>query len=113
MLVEQAVDEEGEGLASRPLSSLSDEEVRSIADRVHALEFRPSQIRGWNDAQVTMGGVSTEEIDGKSSESLLVKDLYITGELADRDYQCGGFNLSNAWLTGLAAADDIADKIKG
>ncbi len=107
------VDEEGEGLASRPLSSLSDEEVRSIADRVHALEFRPSQIRGWNDAQVTMGGVSTEEIDGKSSESLLVKDLYITGELADRDYQCGGFNLSNAWLTGLAAADDIADKIKG
>ena len=75
---------------------------------MHALEFSPKQIRGWNDAQVTMGGVSLDEIDGATSESLLVKGLYITGELADRDYQCGGFNLSNAWLTGLSAADDIA-----
>ncbi len=103
-------DEEGEELASRPLSSLTDEEVESLARHVHALEFHPKQIRGWNDAQVTMGGVSLDEIDGETSESLLVGSLYITGELADRDYQCGGFNLSNAWLTGLAAADDIAEK---
>ena len=107
-----AVDEEGRDITDRPLSSLSDEEVRSLADHVHALTFHPEQIRGWNDAQVTMGGVSLDEIDEATSESLLVKSLYITGELADRDYQCGGFNLSNAWLTGLAAADDIAGKIK-
>ena len=94
-------------LADRPLSSLSDEEVRSIAGHVHALEFHPSRIRGWNDAQVTMGGVSLNEINEATSESLLVKGLYITGELADRDFPCGGYNLSNAWITGLAAADDI------
>ena len=102
-------DEEGRILADRPVSSLSDEEVRTIAEHVHALEFRPKQIRGWNDAQVTMGGVSLDEIDEATSESRLVRGLYITGELADRDFRCGGFNLSNAWLTGLAAADDIAD----
>ncbi len=107
-----AVDEEGRGIEDRPLSSLSDEEVRSFADHVHALTFHPSQIRGWNDAQVTMGGVSLDEINEATSESLLVESLYITGELADRDYQCGGFNLSNAWLTGLAAADDIAGRTK-
>ena len=101
-------DEYGRALADKPLSSLSDEEVRSIADHVHKLEFHPSQIRGWNDAQVTMGGVSLDEINEATSESLLIKGLYITGELADRDYPCGGYNLSNAWLTGLAAADDIA-----
>ena len=101
-------DEEGKILADRPLSSLSDEEVRAIASHVHALEFHPSQIRGWNDAQVTMGGVSLSEINEATSESLLVNGLYITGELADRDFRCGGYNLSNAWLTGLAAADDIA-----
>ena len=106
------VDEDGRGMADRPLSSMSDEEVRSLADHVHALTFHPSQIRGWNEAQVTMGGVSLDEINEATSESLLVSSLYITGELADRDYQCGGFNLSNAWLTGLAAADDIAGKIK-
>ena len=108
-----AVDEEGRDITDRPLSSLSDQEIRSIADHVHALEFHPEQIRGWNDAQITMGGVSLDEINEATSESLLVKGLYITGELADRDYQCGGFNLSNAWLTGLAAADDIAEKTGG
>ena len=107
---EDGPDEEGRSLADRPISSLSDEEVRAIADHVHALEFHPEQIRGWNDAQITMGGVSLDEIDEATSESLLVKGLYITGELADRDFQCGGFNLSNAWLTGLSAADDIAEK---
>ena len=92
--------------------SFSDEEVCAIADNVHSLEFHPSQIRGWNDAQVTMGGVSLDEIDEASSESLLVKGLYITGEMADRDFCCGGFNLSNAWVTGLAAADHIASAAK-
>ena len=101
-------DENGRVLADRPLSALSDEEVRVIADHVHSLEFHPAQIRGWNDAQVTMGGVSLDEINEATSESLLVNGLYITGELADRDFQCGGYNLSNAWITGLAAADDIA-----
>ena len=82
--------------------------MRAIADHVHSLEFHPVQIRGWNDAQVTMGGVSLSEINEATSESLLVNGLYITGELADRDFRCGGYNLSNAWITGLAAADDIA-----
>ncbi len=100
-------DESGRAFEDRPISSFNDEEVRAIADHVHALEFHPVQIRGWNDAQVTMGGVSLDEINEATSESLLVKNLYITGELADRDFQCGGYNLSNAWITGLAAADDI------
>lgn len=107
-LSDDGPDVEGRGIADRPLSSLTDEEVRTIADNVHALEFHPKQIRGWNDAQVTMGGIALDEIDEVTSESLLVKGLYITGELADRDYPCGGFNLSNAWFTGIAAADDIA-----
>ena len=101
-------DENGRAIYDRTLSSLSNEEVCAIADHVHALEFHPVQIRGWNDAQVTMGGVSLDEINEATSESLLIKGLYITGELADRDFQCGGYNLSNAWITGLAAADDIA-----
>ncbi|MBQ6439399.1 MAG: aminoacetone oxidase family FAD-binding enzyme [Mogibacterium sp.] len=101
-------DENGRAFEDRSISSLSDEEVRTIADHVHSLEFHPVQMRGWNDAQVTMGGVSLDEINEATSESLLVKGLYITGELADRDFRCGGYNLSNAWITGLAAADDIA-----
>ena len=97
-------------LAGMPVSALGKKETDAIASCVHALEFRPSGIRGWKEAQVTMGGVSVDEINEETSGSKLVPGLYITGELADRDFMCGGFNLSNAWLTGLAAADDIAAK---
>ena len=97
-------------LADRPLSSLGEAETEALASCVHALEFRPKIIRGWKEAQLTMGGVPADEIDEATSESKIVPGLYITGELADRDFRCGGFNLSNAWITGLAAADDIANK---
>ena len=95
-------------LGERAVSDLTGGDIESICRAVHCLAFHPSAIRGWNDAQVTMGGVSLDEINEATSESLLIKGLYITGELADRDYECGGYNLSNAWVTGLAAADDIA-----
>ena len=85
-------------------------DIQLMQRAVHGLEFHPVRLRGWKDAQVTMGGVSLDEIDGATSESKLAEGLYITGELADRDFMCGGFNLSNAWLTGLAAADDIAGR---
>lgn len=95
-----------------PISSLKDEDIKLISRMVHELAFCPAGLRGWKDAQATSGGVSLDEIDDDSSESKLVQGLYITGELADRDFQCGGFNLSNAWLTGLAAADSIAANCK-
>ena len=96
----------GDGAAGL-VRDLSDEDIFSIGSAVHGLMFHPVGISGWKDSQVTMGGVSLDEIDPRTSESILVKGLYITGELADRDFPCGGFNLSNAWVTGLAAADDI------
>ena len=99
-----------DGNGNKAVKDLSTNEIKTICDIVHGLEFRPVKLRGWKDAQATAGGVSLEEIDEVTAESKLAPGLYITGELADRDYPCGGFNLSNAWLTGLAAADDIASK---
>ena len=63
--------------------------------------------RGWKEAQATSGGVSLDELDPVTGGSLITGGLFITGELADRDYMCGGFNLSNAWLTGIVAAHAI------
>ncbi len=111
-IISRSAEGDAEEFAARPVSSLSDEEAERIAANIHTLSFRPDQIRGWNDAQVTMGGVSLDEIKEATSESLLIDGMYITGELADRDFQCGGYNLSNAWITGLAAADSIAAKLQ-
>ena len=89
---------------------LTDGDIATIGDAVHGLTFHPERIRGWKDAQATSGGISMEEIDPETCESLIVSGLYITGELADRDFPCGGFNLSNAWLTGITAARAITHK---
>ena len=78
-------------------------------ESIHDLAFTPSAIRGWKDAQATAGGVDLGEIDPMTCESRLCEGLYITGELLDYDGPCGGFNLSNAWLTGLKAARGIVE----
>lgn len=105
----------GESLGKRDLADkftedLTDEEIGAISDSVHGLEFSPVRIRGWKEAQATSGGVSLDEIDPEICESRIAEGLFITGELADRDYMCGGFNLSNAWLTGMQAAREIASR---
>ena len=62
---------------------------------------------GFEDAQVTAGGVRTDGFDPETMESRLVPGLYACGEVLDIDGDCGGYNLQWAWssgrLAGLAA----------
>ena len=59
--------------------------------------------KSFNYSQVTLGGVSLLEVNLETMESKKVKDLYITGELLDITGDCGGYNLTIAWITGLIA----------
>lgn len=95
-------------LERKSLADLTDREINAIAQAVHDLAFQPVSIRGWKEAQATSGGVALDELDENTCESKLVKSLYVTGELADHDFPCGGFNLSNAWITGMQSARAIA-----
>ena len=61
--------------------------------------------RSFNYSQVTLGGVSLLEVNLETMESKKVKDLYITGELLDITGDCGGYNLTIAWITGLIAGE--------
>ena len=101
---------QGRRFADLEVADMTDEDIHAVSRCVHSLSFHPDKIRGWKEAQATSGGVSLEELDPETGESLLVPGLFITGELADRDFMCGGFNLSNAWLTGLHAADEISSR---
>lgn len=67
------------------------------------LPVEVSHTKGWNDAQVTCGGVRREEIDPQTMESRLVKGLYFCGEVVDVDGRCGGYNLQWAWSSGAVA----------
>lgn len=61
--------------------------------------------KGFDFAQITSGGIPISETN--NFESKKVKQIYICGELLDRQFPCGGFNLDFAWHSGIAAADSI------
>ena len=67
---------------------------------------------GFNYAQVTKGGVNTEEINSKTMESKRQKGFYMVGETVDVDGDCGGYNVTFAFVTGIVCAKDIKNKLK-
>ena len=67
-------------------------------------------LQGINQAQVTAGGLNTDEFNSISFESNNQKGLYAIGEVLDVDGECGGYNLSAALAMGLACAQGIKEK---
>ncbi|MBO5530339.1 MAG: aminoacetone oxidase family FAD-binding enzyme [Bacilli bacterium] len=63
--------------------------------------------KSFDQSQVTAGGVVLSEINTKTMESKLVKDLYVTGEVLDLDGECGGYNLTLCFITGYIAGANI------
>lgn len=80
------------------LSSLKKKELTNM---LKEMTFTVTSYKGFDFAQVCSGGVSLEEINPLTMESLLVKNLYITGELLDVNGDCGGYNLTFAFLSGI------------
>lgn len=80
----------------------------NLLNGLRCFTLSPCGRKGWKEAQVTRGGVTLEEIDYETMESKLVRGLYFAGEVTDYDGPCGGFNLHNAWLTGIKAGKDMA-----
>ena len=80
------------------LSSLQKKELTNM---LKEMPFAVTSYKGFDFAQVCSGGVSLEEINPLTMESLLVKNLYITGELLDVNGDCGGYNLTFAFLSGI------------
>ena len=60
---------------------------------------------------VTSGGVNLDEVNAKTMESKIIKNLYFCGEVLDIDGFCGGFNLQNCWSTGYIAANGIINSL--
>lgn len=89
---------------------LSNEEKLKICKNLRALEIEITGTKSFDSSQVCNGGVKLEEINPKTFESKLISNLYITGELLDINGNCGGYNLTVAWMSGILAGTDIGDK---
>lgn len=92
---------------SRPMNSYSDKELKAIADRLHGWSFIPSGTEGYKKAEVTIGGVDTDELSSKTMEAKKVPGLYFIGEVVDVTGQLGGYNLQWAWSSGWVAGQSV------
>jgi hypothetical protein len=86
-----------------PVSSLTPKEIDRITELLSDWRFPIIGSKGFEDAQVTAGGIDTQEINPETLESRLVHGLYFAGEIIDVDAPCGGFNLQWAWSSGHLA----------
>lgn len=83
---------------------LTAEETDRIIAAMKRAVFRIVEYGPWEEAIVTAGGVSTDEVNPESLSSKLVKGLYFAGEVLDVDADTGGYNLQIAFSTGRLAA---------
>jgi len=90
----------------KKVNEITKQERQSFVKAVKNLTFDITGTRGWNEAIITQGGVSTKEINPKTMESRLVRGLFFAGEVIDVDAVTGGFNLQIAWSTGWAAGSE-------
>ncbi len=87
----------------RRLCDLTDQELLTVCRIAKGLEVHLTEPLGMDSAQVTAGGIVTDDFDSETMESRLVPGLYACGEVLDIDGDCGGYNLQWAWSSGLLA----------
>lgn len=92
---------------NKKVAEIDEREIKTLAKLINNFDFEVSGLGDFNNAQVTKGGVSGEEINPDTMESKKTKGLYIIGEAVDCNGDCGGFNLQFAFATGYIAASEL------
>ncbi len=85
-------------------NELSVDDKNKIIKSLKHYEVEVIDTKGFEYAETVCGGVPLEEVTD-NLESRIIPNLYITGELIDIDGRCGGYNLTNAWITGILAGE--------
>lgn len=93
-----------------PCSNIDWKYINKLISRFKEWDFNCTDTNGFPNAQVTVGGVNTSEVNNLTLESKLIKNLYFCGEILDVHGDCGGFNLQWAWSSGYLAAKSAAHK---
>jgi predicted Rossmann fold flavoprotein len=92
---------------NKPLNQYSAKQLQDIAQSLNHWEVTPQGTEGYAKAEVTVGGVDTDELSSKTMESSKVAGLYFIGEVVDITGHLGGFNFQWAWASGYAAGQFV------
>jgi hypothetical protein len=94
-------------LEAHPSSGNSDRAFAEAENHLHAWVITPAGTEGYGKAEVTAGGVDTDELSARTMESRRVPGLFFVGEVVDVTGQLGGFNFQWAWASGFCAGQAI------
>ena len=87
----------------KPIADFDGAERERVAATLHRWTISPSGTLGYGKAEVTLGGVDTDELSSKTMETRRVPGLYFVGEVVDVTGWLGGYNFQWAWSSGWAA----------
>ncbi|MBT6734243.1 MAG: NAD(P)/FAD-dependent oxidoreductase [Gammaproteobacteria bacterium] len=85
------------------ISELSNKNLIKLSDAIHSWMIKPTGTEGYRTAEVTLGGIDTDEISSKTMMSLKNPGLFFIGEVLDVTGHLGGYNFQWAWSSGFVA----------
>jgi len=93
--------------ANGRIADLPDSLLKTLASSINHWNIKPSGTEGYRTAEVTLGGVDTDELSSKTMESKKHPGLYFIGEVVDVTGHLGGFNFQWAWSSGFTAGQNV------
>jgi hypothetical protein len=96
-----------DGILNKRACDLSFDDINTLHAKLHEWTIYPQTTEGYRTAEVTLGGVSCDELSSKTLESNKVKGLYFIGEVVDVTGWLGGYNFQWAWASGWAAGQVV------
>ncbi len=94
-------------LPNRPMKQFNEPQLRDVASQLQSWPLVASGTEGYRTAEVTLGGVDTNELSSSTMQSKNVDGLYFIGEVVDVTGWLGGYNFQWAWASGFAAGNAV------
>lgn len=93
--------------AEGTMANVPDRDLEALAGRLKAWKIVPNGTEGYAKAEVTVGGVDTDELSSRTMEAKKVPGLFVIGEAVDVTGWLGGYNFQWAWSSGWAAGEAV------
>ena len=94
-------------IADKPIKQLNHPEITALSEYLHAWTIKPNGTEGYRTAEVTLGGVNTDELSSKTFESKKQSGLFFIGEVIDVTGWLGGYNFQFCWASGYACGQAV------
>jgi len=94
-------------LEVKPMAEIADDALHQVAETLNGWVLKPAATEGYRTAEVTLGGIDTDELSSKTMESRRQPGLYCIGEVIDVTGHLGGFNFQWAWASAQAAGQAV------